>query len=125
MTPSIDRRLARASILVMGLSAAALAPTAAGASEDASALEAGKKIAFTRSLGNCIACHVMPGGESPGTIGPPLVAMQARYPDKAKLREQIWDATQVNPTSAMPPFGKNEILTEEQIDQLVDFIYTL
>jgi len=85
--------------------------------------EAGKQVAFTRSKGNCLACHMIPGGESPGTIGPPLVAMKARYPDKAKLRAQIWDPTIANPETSMPPFGRHEILSEEEIDQLVEFIW--
>ena len=59
----------------------AFAPFAAGAA-DASAVEQGKTIAFNRSLGNCLACHDIKGGDSPGNIGPPLVNMQARYPDK-------------------------------------------
>ena len=88
----------------------------------ASAAEAGQKVAFTRSKGNCLACHMIPGGESPGTIAPPLVGMQARFPDKAKLRAQIWDATVANPESSMPPFGRHGILSEEEIDQLVEFI---
>ena len=88
-------------------------------------VEAGKAIAMDRAQGNCIACHVMEGGESPGNIGPPLVAMKARYPDTERLRDQIWDSTAANPHSAMPPFGKNGILTDEQIDQVVAFIMTL
>ena len=58
-----------------------------------------------------------------------VLAYLARRPErlvtKDELREQIWDSTKSNPTSAMPPFGKNEILTEQEIDQLVEFIYTL
>lgn len=88
-----------------------------------SAAEAGKNVAFTRSKGNCLACHMIPGGESPGTIAPPLIGMKARYPDKVKLRAQIWDATAANPESSMPPFGRHGILSEEEIDQLVEFIW--
>jgi len=50
--------------------------------------------------------------------------MKARFPDKAVLREQIWDATVKNPQTIMPPFGKHQALTEKQIDQITDFIYT-
>ncbi|MCB1877534.1 MAG: sulfur oxidation c-type cytochrome SoxX, partial [Chromatiales bacterium] len=70
----------------------------------------GKKIAFDRKKGNCLACHMMGDGESPGDIGPPLVAMKARFPDRAKLRSQIWDATVANPESIMLPFGRHHIL---------------
>lgn len=87
--------------------------------------EAGKQIAVDRKKGNCLACHVMGEGPLPGNIGPPLVAMKARFPDKAKLRGQIWDATQTNPNTMMPPFGRHEILTEEEIDKVVEYVYTL
>ena len=89
------------------------------------ALEQGRKIAFTRKLGNCLACHHIQGGTAAGTIGPPLVAMRQRYPDKAKLHAQIWDATVGNPETPMPPFGRHQILTEKQIDLLTDFIWSL
>ena len=52
----------------------------------------GKKVAFDRKKGNCLACHMMSDGALPGNIGPPLIAIKARFPDKAALREQIWDA---------------------------------
>jgi len=93
--------------------------------EAASAVEQGKEIAFDRAKGNCLACHQIEGGELPGNIGPPLVAMKARFPDKAKLRSQIADATKMNPNSIMPPFGRNQILSESEIDKVVEFIYTL
>lgn len=85
----------------------------------------GKQIARDRKKGNCLACHVMADGNLPGNIGPPLSAMKARFPDKAKLREQIWDATKKNPNSMMPPFGRHEILTEEEIDKVMEYVYTL
>lgn len=104
-----------------------LAPIA-GAAEDAKAMSAvdeGKEIAFDNKKGNCLACHQIAGGQLAGDIGPPLVAMQARYPDKAKLRAQIWDASKANPSTIMPPFGRHMILTEGEIDKVVEFIHTL
>ena len=85
----------------------------------------GKKIAFDRKLGNCLACHAIAGGTLPGNIGPPLVAMKARFPDKSVLRAQIYDPTAANPKTAMPPFGKHGILTDEQVDLVTEFIHTL
>jgi L-cysteine S-thiosulfotransferase len=88
----------------------------------------GKDLAFNKTKGNCLACHAMPtvpDVEAAGLIGPPLIAMSARYPDKAKLRAQIWDATVANPNSSMIPFGKNGVLTEQEIDKVTDFIYGL
>lgn len=85
----------------------------------------GKNIAFDRSKGNCLACHDIAGGESPGNIGPKLSNIQQRYPDKSLLRQRIWDETKFNPMSVMPPFGKHRILTESEIDKIVEFLYTL
>ena len=67
----------------------------------------------------------MADGTLPGNIAPPLVAMSLRYPDKAKLRAQIWDATVANPSTIMPPFGRHQIITEEEIDEVVEYVYTL
>ena len=88
-------------------------------------IEEGRKIALDRKRGNCMACHVIAGATLPGNIGPPLVAMNARFPDKTKLREQIWDASKINPRSLMPPFGRHEILTEDEIDKVVEFVHSL
>ena len=85
----------------------------------------GKKVAFDRKKGNCLACHMMGDGTLPGNIGPPLIAMKARYPDKADLRAQIWDSTAANPNSIMPPFGKHRILTEKEVDLITEYVYTL
>ena len=75
--------------------------------------------------GNCLACHVMDDGELPGLVGPPLMMMKVRFPDRAVLREQVWDATIRNPATSMPPFGRHRMLTEEEIDKVVDYLYTL
>ena len=85
----------------------------------------GKKVAFDRKLGNCLACHAIAGGTLPGNIGPPLVAIKARFPDKSALRAQIYDPTAANPKTAMPPFGKHGILNDKQIDLVTEFIHTL
>lgn len=103
---------------IIALSAIASAPTFAKEMT-------GKEIAFDRKLGNCLACHMISGGELNGNIAPPLIAMKARFPDKAKLRAQIWDATVANPDSIMIPFGRHGIMSEKQIDKVTDFIYSL
>jgi L-cysteine S-thiosulfotransferase len=92
---------------------------------EASAAAQGKQVAFDRRKGNCLACHAIEGGEMAGNIGPPLVAMKARFPDKARLRAQIWDSTKANPNSIMPPFGRHQVLSEKEIDQIVEYMYTL
>lgn len=95
------------------------------AQADDAMIEEGKQIAFDRKKGNCLSCHAMAGGEVPGTISVPLVAMQARFPDKEVLRQNVWDQTRFRPHAMMPPFGKHQILTEEEIDKIVEFIHTL
>ncbi len=85
----------------------------------------GKKIAFDRKKGNCLACHDMDDGDMSGNIGPPLIVMKTRFPDRAVLKAQIWDATVKNPISIMPPFGKHRILSNNEIEKLLDYLYTL
>ena len=91
----------------------------------ASSAEEGKKIAFDRRKGNCMSCHVIEGASLPGNIGPPLIAMKARFPDRAVLRTQIWDATQKNPQSMMPPFGEHGILSKDEIEKVTDYVHSL
>lgn len=88
----------------------------------------GEALAFDKNKGNCLACHAMPSDPRAVTsanIGPPLVNMKQRYPDRARLRAQIWDATQNNPETVMPPFGRNHVLNEQEIDEITDFIQKL
>lgn len=90
--------------------------------------ETGKDIAYNRAKGNCLACHAMPtlpDAVQPGNGGPPLIAMSARFPDKKVLRDKLYDATASNPGSYMPPMGKHGVLTEEELNKVVDFIYGL
>jgi len=110
----------------LGMSVANGAPlwTKKGAT-DPSLVKEGKKLAFNRKKGNCVACHQMDDGNLPGNIGPPLVAMKSRFPDQAKLRAQIWDATKANPNTMMPPFGKHNILSESDIDKIAAYVHTL
>ncbi|RUM81836.1 MAG: sulfur oxidation c-type cytochrome SoxX [Candidatus Thioglobus sp.] len=104
---------------VVTLATLFMMPMEAGAKE-----MSGKDLAFDRKLGNCLACHSISGGGQPGNIGPPLVAMQARFPDRAVLRAQIWDATAKNINSMMPPFGRHKALSESQIDKITDYIHS-
>jgi sulfur-oxidizing protein SoxX len=117
------RNVASAAALVFG--ALALVSGYALAEEIKGDAEAGKAVAMDRAKGNCIACHVIPGGESPGAIGPALVAMQSRYPTKGALAKQIYDPTVKNPDVVMPPFGKHEILTEKEFNDVVEYIWSL
>jgi sulfur-oxidizing protein SoxX len=126
MRQNVMRILTSAFSLAAVIGALIMTSLQATAAEEASSvIEKGKAVAFDRKLGNCLACHAIDDGTLPGNIGPPLIAMKLRYPDKAKLRAQIWDATVANPNSIMIPFGRHRVLTEEQIDQVVEYIYTL
>lgn len=110
-------------LLTAILASALVAPLANAA--DADAIAKGKAIAWDRKKGNCLTCHMMDGGQQAGNVGPPMVAMKARYPNKADLRAQIWDPTKRNPMTSMPPFGRNHILTEEEIDLVTEYIHSL
>lgn len=92
---------------------------------EADAVSQGKKVAFDRKKGNCLACHAIAGGNLPGNIGPPLKDMKNRFPSKDELRSQIYDATANNPFSIMPPFGKHKILTDKELDLVVEFVHSL
>lgn len=122
------RKTARHATIALSLAAcftgASLMPLNASAADEASAAK-GKDVAWDRKKGNCLACHMMPGANLPGDIGPPLIAMKARFPDRKQLFNQIYDSTQKNPSTRMPPFGKHRILSNAEIDAIVDYLYTL
>lgn len=90
-----------------------------------SAVAEGQKIAFDRGKGNCLTCHAIKGGDLPGTIGPELKDLKAKYPDRNELVAILFDETKRNPQTMMPPFGRNRILTEQEINAIVDFLQTL
>ena len=85
----------------------------------------GTVLTMERSKGNCLACHMIEDGQWPGPWGPPLLAMNVRVPDTKALIEQVWDATGRNPNSRMPPFCRHGILTDEEVELLVEYLYTL
>ena len=105
--------------------AAALVVCAAGASFAQDRISQGRDIASDRSKGNCLSCHVIAGGDLPGNIGPPLEGMKARFPNKSDLTAIIHDETKRNPQTVMPPFGRNLILSDGEIEAVVDFLYSL
>ena len=115
--------IATATIALFGALGMGIAPDVVA--QDASMVAEGKKIAFNRRKGNCLACHMMDDGTLPGNIGPPLIAMQARFPDKAALRAQIYDSRLRNPNTIMPPFGPHEIISESEIDKVTEYVWTL
>ena len=108
------------------LGSATLIPLEISAAEGASDMIAmGKDVAFDRKKGNCLACHMIAGGSLPGNIGPPLVAMKARFPDYEKMKAQIADPRITNPNTIMIPFGPHGVLSKQEIELVSQFIYTL
>ena len=73
----------------------------------------------------CQACHHFEGTSQAGTVGPPLIAIKARFPDRDKLRDIIYDPHDIRPSSMMPPFGRNGLIDDTQIQNIIDFLYTL
>jgi sulfur-oxidizing protein SoxX len=101
------------SMLIAGAAASAQAPAPQG-----------QVLTFDRGKGNCLTCHDIKGGDAPGNMGPPLADMKTRFPDRKELVAIVFDETKRNPQTAMPPFGRNLILSNEEIDAIVDFLYT-
>jgi len=84
----------------------------------------GQALAFDRGKGNCLTCHDIKGGDAPGNVGPALADMKSRFPDRKELTAIVSDETKRNPQTVMPPFGRNLILTDGEIEAIVDFLYT-
>ncbi|MEQ1879848.1 MAG: sulfur oxidation c-type cytochrome SoxX [Burkholderiales bacterium] len=88
----------------------------------------GGRLARDVNKGNCLACHQIPHDPlaiTSANIGPPLLAMRSRFPDRAALQAQIWDAAKANPNTVMPPYGKHDILTSNEMGQIVEYLYAL
>ena len=116
-----DRRSSR--LLIMAFMTAMTLPC--GAAHAQSNAAEGQKIAFDRAKGNCLSCHDIKGGDLPGTIGPALRDIKSKYPDRNDLVAILTDEMRRNPLTAMPPFGRNRILTRQEIEAIVDFLQTL
>jgi sulfur-oxidizing protein SoxX len=110
---------------VLLLTLAFLAGFAVSSAQAQSAIADGQKLAFDRGKGNCLTCHVIKGGDLPGSIAPELVDIKNKYPNRADLVAILTDETLRNPLTVMPPFGRNRILTEQEINAVVDFLQTL
>ena len=98
--------------------------TAAGAASAQTPSLPGQALAFDRAKGNCLTCHDIKSGDAPGNVGPPLADMKQRFPDRQELAAIIFDETRRNPLTVMPPFGRNLILSKDEIESVVDFLYT-
>jgi sulfur-oxidizing protein SoxX len=118
---------ARAAAIFTGLIVGALFAAGAASAQTAAAPSPptpGQALAFDRGKGNCLTCHVIAGGDAPGNVGPELADMKRRFADRKELAAIIFDETRRNPLTLMPPFGRNLILTDQEIAAVVDFLYT-
>jgi sulfur-oxidizing protein SoxX len=123
---NVAKKIATASAIAVLMGSFTLAPQIAGAQDKKmTSAQAGKKVAENRKKGNCFACHAYEGSKLAGNIGPPLVAMKARFPDRDKLRKQLNDPQSNNPNTLMPPYGKHEIISKKDIENIIDWLYTL
>ena len=110
--------------LMFALALAIGAMLAAGPVCAQSSVAEGQKLAFDRGKGNCLTCHVIKGGDLPGSIGPELSDLKSKY-SRDDLIAIVSDETKRNPLTVMPPFGRNRILSEKEISAVVDFLQTL
>lgn len=112
-------------VLILAFALAVGALTSPSPARAQSSVSEGQKLAFDRSKGNCLTCHEIKGGDLAGSIGPPLKDIKSKYPDRNELVAIITDETKRNPQTVMPPFGRNRILTDQEINAVVDFLQTL
>lgn len=80
------------------------------------------------SGGNCFACHQLdPKEVSFGTLGPSLAAYgKERNYDAAAIRDaytKIYNSQAVVACSNMPRFGTNKVLTEQQIKDVMAYLF--
>ncbi len=120
----------KANTLLAAIVAAILhAPSlAADTGANSARVDEGRRLAHDFAKGNCLACHAAPTDPQAITktnIAPPLIGMRERFADRDALRSQIWDAAKRNPNTIMPPFGKHMILSDEEIELVIDYLYTL
>ena len=109
-------------IVVAFLSVSMFSFTTLAAEPNTNSEKEGQKI----SLKMCQTCHNYQGTEQAGTIGPPLVGMKSRFPDRKKLFSIIHDPQkELNEHTMMPPFGRNNLLSKDEINKVIDFLYTL
>lgn len=115
-------------ITVLGASVSNGALAQSAGANIASQVDKGRAIFLDERKGNCAACHKAPNDaaiKTKSNIGMPLEAIKMRYPDRAKLRDLIWDLSKSVPNTIMPPYGKNRILSDDEIDSLVIYLETI
>jgi L-cysteine S-thiosulfotransferase len=101
--------------------------SAFAATDNAALIKEGKKIFMTKKLGNCSACHALNGVKinAVGSLGPKLSGLKD-WPAQT-LYNTIYDiyAARGLKISAMPAFGRDGWLSDQQIKALVAFLKTI
>ncbi len=111
--------------LIFALAGGVILSSLAFGGDNEALIKKGEKIFNTKKIGNCLACHNVKGKkiDGPGNLGPTLQGLSL-WPEQA-LYDKIYDPYTTNPTSAMPPFGKNGVLTDEEIKAVVAYLKTI
>jgi sulfur-oxidizing protein SoxX len=101
--------------------------------------KAGRKVAYNRKTGNCLACHKLPIPEQQfhGEVGPDLGGIASRS-SEAELRLRIVNPKMANPDTIMPAFYRDRgfrrlqkkwvgktILKAQQVEDLLAYLMTL
>ena len=97
-TPVTDHSLTKPAMLpaiALALAIGAFVPQAPRSAQSAAA--EGQKLAFDRSKGNCLTCHDIKGGDLPGTIGPALIDIKSKYPNRDESRRHRHRRNQAQP----------------------------
>jgi sulfur-oxidizing protein SoxX len=94
----------------------------------------GLGIIVQKQLGNCVACHEIPGVQHANSnLGPSLKGVGARL-TRETLTHWVKDARTLQPNTLMPPFGstaglkklshQQPLLTDAQIQKVVETLLT-
>lgn len=113
----------KTSLLLSGLLLLGASALSAESMDKAAMVKEGKKVFVTKSLGNCLGCHSVendPDIPQTGNIGPHLKNID-QYP-KDWLYAQIWNPNQHNPTTIMPPLGRNHKISKKQIEAVIAYL---
>jgi sulfur-oxidizing protein SoxX len=94
---------------------------------DAALVAKGEKIFNNKKSGNCLACHAVNGKniKDPGVLGPKLTGLS--YWSEKDLTDAVYDIYTARgiEASAMPAFGKNGWLSDDEIKAVVAYLKTI
>lgn len=86
----------------------------------------GKELAMDRKRGgSCAACHVLPGAELPGNVGPDLSTIGTQGRTDEWLYNYVYDPRVYNPSTVMPPWGAHQLFSDAEIRDIVAYLKTL